>query len=258
MSNKHIPGIYDYCDRWCERCTATQSCSLYGKEQEKIEEHRRKGEDPHDWNIVMQDIKEDFEETLKLIQKLAKEQGLDLNSMPEPDEDYVETDVKQHPLYKQSQNYMRLVHNFLKTLREILETEERDLTHRIEILPSAKAKAEVETFDEIVSAYEVISWFHTLVSAKIYRALSSKLEKKKSDPELQQIDEDDANRSAKVVYGGLVKSIAALQKIFEWNRNLQNDVITLLVEADRLRRKIDAEFPNHPHFKPPGLGSKNG
>jgi hypothetical protein len=32
-SGKFIPGIYNYCDRWCERCTMTARCLNFTQEQ---------------------------------------------------------------------------------------------------------------------------------------------------------------------------------------------------------------------------------
>ena len=29
-----ISGIYNYCDRWCERCPLTSRCLVYATEQE--------------------------------------------------------------------------------------------------------------------------------------------------------------------------------------------------------------------------------
>lgn len=30
---RFIPGIYNYCDRWCERCPFTMRCMLYAMDQ---------------------------------------------------------------------------------------------------------------------------------------------------------------------------------------------------------------------------------
>ncbi len=38
---KYIPGIYNYCDRWCERCQFTSRClnhSIEEKQNCKLEE----------------------------------------------------------------------------------------------------------------------------------------------------------------------------------------------------------------------------
>ncbi len=76
---------------------------------------------------------------------------------------------------------------------------------------------------------------------------------KSEDKELDEIDIYDANGSAKVAYLGVVRSLVALQKVYQWNEDLQDEALTLLVEADRLRRMIDKEFPGHRSFKRPGF-----
>ena len=37
-NSQHIPGIYNYCDRWCERCPATARCLTYAMELDALEE----------------------------------------------------------------------------------------------------------------------------------------------------------------------------------------------------------------------------
>src|SRR5687768_5807012 len=42
MSEHFIPGIYNYCDRWCERCPLTARCRVFA-----VEEQRKRGDDFH-------------------------------------------------------------------------------------------------------------------------------------------------------------------------------------------------------------------
>ena len=37
---RFISGIYNYCDRWCERCRMTQRCFLYYQDSRREAEHR--------------------------------------------------------------------------------------------------------------------------------------------------------------------------------------------------------------------------
>ena len=39
-----IPGIFNYCDRWCERCTMTARCGLFAIEQD-LSERKARGEE---------------------------------------------------------------------------------------------------------------------------------------------------------------------------------------------------------------------
>lgn len=246
--DKFIPGIYNYCDRWCERCPLANKCLVYAKDHKRLLEHRKKGENPYDWKIVMQDVGESFKEAIQMLHKIADEQGIDLEALP--NEEYKEPDPSGHPLYKRAHNYMNFASKFLKRLRESIQAEGVDLSERIEVIPPSIK--DVRTLREIVSCYETISWYHTLVPAKIYRALTQEFDED-IDKEMAQIGQDDANGSAKVAYDGLVKSISALQKVYKWDEALSDSALTLLVEADRLRKGIDTEFPGHREFKRPGF-----
>ncbi len=211
------------------------------------EEHRKKGEDPSNWKIVMKDVEDSLKEAMELIKKAAEERGIDLNVLPEVEYEHPNPD--KHPFYKSVEKYRKLAHKFLKRLKEAIQEEGISLSQRIEIVPSPEEKA--RNFKELTFSYEVILWYHTLISAKIYRALCQK--ESESDEELAKTEKSDADGSAKVAYLGLVNSIRALQKIYPWNEDLQDEILTLLVEAGRLRKGIDKIFPGHRKFKRPGF-----
>jgi len=37
-NSKHISGIYNYCDRWCERCPFTSRCLNFEMSEEKFDD----------------------------------------------------------------------------------------------------------------------------------------------------------------------------------------------------------------------------
>jgi len=236
--NKFILGIYNYCDRWCEHCLLFHRCFLYTKEKEKLEEHQKKGKDPNAWKIVMKDVEDSLKEAMELIKKVAEERGIDLDTLPEIK--YELSDPHQHLLFRTAEKYRKLAHKFLRKLKDIIQEEGIDLTKRVEIMPSPEKEA--GNFQEIVFCYQVILWYHTLVPAKIYRALSM--------PNSRDFDSDG---SAKASYLGLTESIKALQKIYHWDKNLEDNILPLLITAEQLRKSIDREFPGHRHFKRPGF-----
>src|SRR5947207_11798105 len=78
-----ISGIYNYCDRWCERCPLTSRCLVYATEQEDED------------SPVSRDVRNEafwrklgtiFEETREMIVQWAKETGYDLTAPTEEDE----------------------------------------------------------------------------------------------------------------------------------------------------------------------------
>jgi hypothetical protein len=78
---KFIEGIYNYCDRWCERCSMTEHCLLFYQDSIRRSKHLQKGEDPNDINIVIDDVEENIRDTLQMLQKGAAEMGIDLDKV---------------------------------------------------------------------------------------------------------------------------------------------------------------------------------
>ena len=76
--SKYIPGIYNYCDRWCERCEFTSRCRSCTLVEEKFGVL-----DDHDINSVAfwQKLGETLQEALSMLKGMAEEQGIDLDSI---------------------------------------------------------------------------------------------------------------------------------------------------------------------------------
>jgi hypothetical protein len=51
---RFISGIYNYCDRWCERCRFTAHCRVFATEQKRLERHLLRGEDPDSMETVLE------------------------------------------------------------------------------------------------------------------------------------------------------------------------------------------------------------
>src|SRR5262249_27123391 len=72
-----ISGIFNYCDRWCERCPLTARCRLYAME-------KASDDDPAANDIrnaaFWDKLKGIFETTRKMVEKMAEEMGIDLDA----------------------------------------------------------------------------------------------------------------------------------------------------------------------------------
>ena len=241
---RFITSIYNYCDRWCERCSMTQRCFLYYQDSRREAEHRAKGEDPHDWDIVLQDLHESFQETLELLRKHAEEEGIDFDaidteSIPEP------PNPSDHPLYIKADRYAMNAHKFLEKFRNIINEE-------IENINAGNILA--ENIEEIKECFEVVSWYHMQIAVKIHRALCGKMEaEEEGDCESDEFSMHDANGSAKVAYHGLIRTMDVLTKVHEWKKSLHNDIMPLLTDVYGLINGVDREFPGHKKFKRPGF-----
>src|SRR2546426_666723 len=79
---RFIEGIYNYCDRWCERCPLTSRCLTYAMIQS--EEGAVSG--ALDNEAFWKQIEAAFQLARELITDLAKQQGVDLGGWAAPAE----------------------------------------------------------------------------------------------------------------------------------------------------------------------------
>ena len=67
--HENISGIYNYCDRWCEKCSYTNRCLLFKREAERDIKHILNDEDPNDPEVFAKDIADSIMETYEFINK---------------------------------------------------------------------------------------------------------------------------------------------------------------------------------------------
>jgi hypothetical protein len=211
---------FNYCDRWCKRCGLTEICKVFQDEQKSRQKWIKQGKNPDSWEYVFETVKESFEETMKLIEKGAKKWGIDLSKID--DSDYKSLpEPKKFPLYN-------LVEKFSKSLERLLKN--------LEIVP-------IEANEELIlQNMEVLVHYQSLIRAKIYRALTSKLtEEEERDLEIQTFD---AETSAFIVISGLVSISEALTNLAQYEplRPLKNRMVRLGKTSLDLAKIINSEF----------------
>ncbi len=99
-----IPGIYNYCDRWCERCPLTSRCLVYATEQDETDS-------PKTHDITNEEfwrqLRVILHKTFELIPGWATQAGVDLNASEEhrPRPKGKNQLVDHHPLPKAAKKY---------------------------------------------------------------------------------------------------------------------------------------------------------
>lgn len=211
---------FNYCNRWCEKCQLTDICRVFKDEQKSREKWIRQGKNPDSWEYVFETVKENLEKTMKLIEKGAKKWGIDLNDFD--DSDYQSPpEPQEFPLYN-------LVDKFSKKLEK--------LPKDLQVVP-------IEADEKLIlESMEVISHYQPLIRAKIYRALTSKLEdEKEKDPKFRTFD---AETSAFIVINGLLSIANALKDLAQHDplRPIRNKLRRLGKISLDLTETIDLEF----------------
>jgi len=255
-----IPGIYNYCNRWCERCIYTDKCrvfaseKIFSREVEAIKRYEKSMEENKDfWDQVNKTI----EEAAELIDEeipLLKNDKSSLFEQWEEDED-AEDAMKEHEekrvkaknqdMSKVALKYENTVHKWFMERKDILiqeynsDTEDFDLTY-----PGIVDESLLKQLKESI---EVIQWYHIQIWIKINRALSSSYEEEE-DGDLFDEFQKDSDGSAMIALKGIDSSIGAWSSLrgkltSEWE-NIKPMIRMLLC----LKMEVEKEFPNAKDF----------
>lgn len=175
---RFIEGIYNYCDRWCERCSFTSRCMLYAMEEED-----RDDPDVHDINseAFWDKLASIFKQTHEMIARMAAERGIDLESLDvEPareEKKRRKIRTKSNPLARSAEQYVKLVNEWFD--REYAESEqERDAARTRGDLPLVDFDAQ-DRASNIQDAIAVIRWYQFQIAVKIMRGLCGTTPKKR-------------------------------------------------------------------------------
>ena len=230
-----IPGIYNYCDRWCERCPLTSRCLVYATESEPTDNDNQNNDIRN--AAFWQTLSETLAEVRQLIPEWAK-QALDLNKSTE--ENTVRRQSRQvdnHPLAKAGKQYANAASEWFRELDQTTEinTSPTDLDHQ---------KAQLSQ-----DAREVIQWYQYQIAVKTMRALSARNEDDSENHDLPK----DSDGSSKVALMGIDRSIAAWRLMQLSLSDRAESIVPLILQLESLRTKLEEHFPAARDFIRPGF-----
>lgn len=236
-----ISGIYNYCDRWCERCPLTSRCLVYATEKEDDDSTQT-----HDLTneAFWRKLGTVFQETRDMIAEWAREAGVDLNKV----EDEVNPaqrkrkrqQVDNHPLALAGKKYANDASDWF-----------RELDQTIEVSDDRATDPDIDQVERLEDAHEVIQWYQYQIAVKTMRALSGRL-----DEAITTDDTDfpkDSDGSAKVALIGIDRSIAAWRLVQLSQPERAVSIVPLILQLERLRQRIEKHFPEAREFVRPGF-----
>ncbi|MFB3892253.1 MAG: hypothetical protein ACE15C_09540 [Phycisphaerae bacterium] len=251
---RFIDGIHNYCDKWCERCDFTGRCRVFDDTERSNRRHRAKGRDPDDMNVVFKDVSRNFEKTFRMLARWAKKNNIDLDQMAK-DSDEEEAMARRkkaldkNPLVKAAMDYMSKCHELLKELKDAFNTWRDEIESRAEYMDVRRDARDLAAIRE---AIEVVGWDHTMIPAKVRRAMSGKYEADLEEKdEYADIRMEDATGSAHVARKCLIRSQAALSALYEWDELRRDRILDLLVSAQRMQKSLEKTIPQCISFKWP-------
>jgi hypothetical protein len=249
--DRFIPGIYNYCDGWCEQCRFTDRCRVYAEEQRKMERHLLRGEDPEDPAVFMEDVAESLGEAVQMLEQMVAESGMDLEAVLAAE---IPVERETHPLETRAGRWSERVDVLLKRVRADLPAVNEELVVRAERFSEREREEAVSALEGLRDSCELLGRYHLLIPAKTARATQNQWETAEDgDPDLAALGNEDALGTAKLIHECLGKAGAALWCVAEFRQDWQDEALPLAAEAESLRQLIDSAFPGHQAFRRPGL-----
>lgn len=254
MSKKtFISGIYNYCDRWCERCAYTASCRVWHDEQRAHRRNQRNEKDGSDPRVVFEDVGRSLKKAMRLLQRWARKSNIDLNEIAqqaEPLDQYRarQQRIQDHVLAREGMDYFQECSALTKAARERLEAAGQDLRERAGFMDVEK---DVPVLGAVREAIEILMRDPPQVAAKMHRAIHGL-------PGGIQTEDDgasanhDAINTAGLICRLLTRDRQALLVLYEWDASLQDQAIGLLARSEKMLRAVEKLFPGCKDIRWPG------
>jgi len=228
-----IPGIHNYCDRWCERCAFVSRCTV-GISEFEMDGPELDMKNEEFWEHLSMI----FQATYEMIAEGAQEMGIDLT---ESNIEYVKPVHHETSAEKTARSYgLRLL--------KWLEKNDELFVQKTEILKMTNEE-QVVTFQD---AIDVIHWYSLFIAVKIHRAT---LEPYDFDDE--ETDRYDNNGSAKIALIAISRSLEAFAFLYNHLHELEDEVLGFLADLSKIQRMMKKKFPDAMNFKRPGFDDQD-
>jgi len=222
-----IHGIFNWCDRWCERCSQTAHCTLY-----KTSTHLP-SDSPEEFFKSLSMV---FEATIDMLKEYSEKSGIDFESLKESDFD-CEYDRKKYLVRNDAG--ISLAKQYGKQVAHWFDSLKRKDTFSMEI------RLQDAMFTDCL---EVIQWYQYLLEVKLARALMSQ-----KDEEEEHSNPYDSIGNAKLLLVSIERNIGAWGYLYQKFKENEDEILDILVCLQRLHKKIEQTFPEAQTFIRPGL-----
>ena len=231
-----IPGIHNYCNRWCERCAFSSRCRAFAIEM----------------TIAVDGFEGELAAAAEDLESAPGEEGPGFDFLAEDDDAVSEADVEREMLRHDAAWLVADAHplmEMVKTLTKLAEPLIEGAGRREEA-----GGAGAEAFRDPL---EVLGRYRFLVQAKVHRALLGREE----DPILDESGQpfpSDADGSAKIAHITCGAARDAARRLGDLDPALAPQAAAYTQTADRVLGLIDQAFPRHRSFRRPGFDDFGG
>jgi len=227
------PGIFQYCDRWCEKCEHTHECLYFDVNQKFF----LRGKKEFNFWEKIEDVVSLTIDDLSLV---SESMGVDLSEFSKrfSKNNSEETLSQGYLLYEKTEEYSKIVnHWFNDFANEPLPPCREDMKFKV------SPKELADSMQRLTKAIEYIRWYQNFISKKLKKALNSKHE-----------FEDGFHKGfAKVVLIALDRSIESWTSISVHFPSTKEQVTNQLLLLNKIKEEVELEFPKAKGYLRVGL-----
>ena len=249
-----IPAIFNYCNRWCERCRFINRCALGAAEQK-----RWKKDAPESNETTWEEVEENLREALGMLDKMIEEAGLEMPD-PEahddlPNDEAAEEEDEMNPMARQlteqvrafGTQYFKEVDGFFRQHVDLFKA------RGIEVFPSQQPDWKSSDRSVLSDAVEIIRWNMHFQFVKAERAVYGMEEMAEEYWEPYQ---SDANGSAKASILSTGESVKAWMTLREYLPELAEPMQAFEALLRQFRRLMQTYFYDWQKFVRPGFDTE--
>lgn len=241
-----ISGIHNYCDRWCERCVYTDRCRVFATDRED----RQVAKSDPKWETSLEPITKTLQEAIKLLNKMAREKGIDLTKTDpgfEKERAEQKTAVEKHPLTRKSLAYLDLSRQWLEQgqVKSCMDM----IFKEVELGIRTMQEGERDIL-RVRESLEVIRWYQHFIVAKSHRALMGK----EGDYDKQLPEKERGyNGTAKITRIAIERSLQAWATLLGFFEEEKSALFRVMAALQQVQAQLAQTFPNMDLFVRPGF-----
>ena len=251
---RFIPGIYNYCDRWCERCEFSHRCAQFAmRSHDRPDDPRTRDHENRKFWEALGSAPASGTAALKTQRRTAKPPPASPATLEAAAAHEKHLDRRARALGQRESNaaltYSHMVDEWFNNELRLPLQRVRHLERRVEkgLVSVASAKGELVRLNDCV---EVIRWYQAFIYVKVCRAFLSLVEEQ--DDRTLAVTRDSAG-SAKVALIAIERSLAAWVAMRGMFPEETDSMLEILLHLDRLRRSVQRKFPKAKSFRRPGF-----
>lgn len=244
---QYINGIFNYCDRWCERCPLASECGNYapyfaGGAEELL---KRDKQNRQFWNSVDSRTVG----VLEFVNRKAQEKGVDVSDVEVIDTrkkfDLFQGEAKTNEVLRVGRKYEDQVDDWFDEAAEKYPLRAEDIA--VSELKLA-ADAPFENIEEINSMIEVVFRYQLQIYLKLSRAFFSK-----GKEELGEQEGEDSNGAARLIVEFIDRSLVGWHVFYNSFIEEQESILPIMFTLLSIRNRLFKEFPEVMAFKRAGF-----